>query len=106
VLVLWITYLLFSARAWPSAQQLRDRKQHTMSTVDPSAQNVETLQGLGLTIVVTSIACCIISMIIVGLRSFVRLHEKVFGWDDALMVAGLVCSALSLSYGKNTNIQF
>lgn len=58
--------------------------------VDASAEWVPELTGSGLAIVASSITLAILSLIVVGLRSFVRLRENVFGWDDGLMVGGLV----------------
>jgi hypothetical protein len=61
-----------------------------MSTVDPDARYVAELKGTGLAIVATSLVCVVISTIIVGLRSYLRTYERVFGWDDGLMIGGLV----------------
>jgi hypothetical protein len=58
--------------------------------VDASALWVSSLSGTGLAIVASSIVLGIISLIIVLLRAFVRFRENVFGWDDGLMVGGLV----------------
>lgn len=58
--------------------------------VDPNAEWVTSLEGTGLAIVVSSVALGLISLIIVTLRALVRFRENVFGWDDGLMVGGLV----------------
>ncbi|KUI70897.1 hypothetical protein VM1G_05785 [Cytospora mali] len=57
--------------------------------VDESLR-VLPLSGLALAIFVVSIVCLVLSTICVGLRVHVRVSEKTFGWDDALILAGLV----------------
>lgn len=49
------------------------------------------LSGLSLAIYAVSITSLVMSAIAVALRVYVRFSEKTFGWDDALMLAGLVC---------------
>lgn len=46
--------------------------------------------GLALAIFVVSILCLAASVVSVGLRTYLRLLEHVFGIDDALIIAGLV----------------
>ncbi|KAK9414740.1 hypothetical protein SUNI508_10858 [Seiridium unicorne] len=58
--------------------------------VDASVQWVSSLNGTGLAIVASSIVLGIISLVVVLLRAYVRSRENVFGWDDTLMVGGLV----------------
>ncbi|ESZ93441.1 hypothetical protein SBOR_6183 [Sclerotinia borealis F-4128] len=48
------------------------------------------LEGFPLIIFVVSIVCFSISAITVALRTYVRIHEKVFGWDDKLILLGLI----------------
>ncbi|KAM3074798.1 hypothetical protein ACMFMG_008212 [Clarireedia jacksonii] len=48
------------------------------------------LSGLSLGIFVVSLTFLVLSIITVGLRTYLRLHEGVFGWDDGLMLSGLV----------------
>lgn len=47
--------------------------------------------GLALAILVVSILCLAASVVSVALRTYLRLLERVFGVDDALILAGLVC---------------
>ncbi|PQE24005.1 Integral membrane protein [Rutstroemia sp. NJR-2017a WRK4] len=48
------------------------------------------LSGLSLGIFVVSLVFLALSFITVGLRAYLRHNEGVFGWDDGLMVSGLV----------------
>ncbi|KAH6686451.1 hypothetical protein F5X68DRAFT_240762 [Plectosphaerella plurivora] len=61
-----------------------------MSTVDPNQRYVESLQGTGLSLFVVSIVGGIVSVIVVGLRTFVRIQGRSFSLDDGLMLGGLV----------------
>jgi hypothetical protein len=61
-----------------------------MSPVDPNLRAVLPLDGTSLAIVVVSIVCGVTSILVVALRVLVRLREQAFGWDDRLMLAGLV----------------
>jgi hypothetical protein len=59
-----------------------------------------------LAIFVVSVVMMIISIVTVSLRAFVRVYlVRGFGWDDALMIASLVCIYLrpetSERYGLN-----
>jgi hypothetical protein len=58
--------------------------------VDPELRVVLPLVGTSLAIVVTAIVCGVISLIVVALRMYVRVGERVFGWDDWLMMGGMV----------------
>jgi phosphoglycerol transferase MdoB-like AlkP superfamily enzyme len=50
------------------------------------------LVGPSLAIFIVSIVMMILSIVAVSLRTFVRLYiVRAFGWDDALMLAALVC---------------
>ena len=57
--------------------------------VDENARTLP-LSGLALSIFVVSIVCLFLSVIAVGIRTHVRCSEKTFGWDDILILAGLV----------------
>lgn len=57
--------------------------------VDEAARSLP-LSGLALAIFVVSIVCLVLSAICVGLRVYVRVSEQTFGWDDKLILAGLV----------------
>lgn len=57
--------------------------------VDEAARSLP-LSGLALAIFVVSIVCLVLSAICVGLRVYVRVSEETFGWDDKLILAGLV----------------
>jgi hypothetical protein len=57
--------------------------------VDEAARSLP-LSGLALAIFVVSIVCLVLSAISVGLRVYVRVSEETFGWDDKLILAGLV----------------
>ena len=61
-----------------------------MSTVDPNQRFVDRLEGPGLSLFVTSLVGGIVSLIVVGLRTFIRLRQKNFNLDDGLMLGGLV----------------
>ncbi|RAL64750.1 hypothetical protein DID88_001781 [Monilinia fructigena] len=58
---------------------------------------VLALEGFPLVIFVVSIVCLSLSAITVSIRTYVRVHEGVFGWDDGLIVVGLVTFALDVS---------
>lgn len=60
------------------------------SAVDPNRLWVEHLDGTGLATVVTSVICGVISIVVVGLRCYVRTRDKTFGLDDGFMLGGLV----------------
>lgn len=55
-----------------------------------AAARVLAPTGLSLAIFVVSIICLVLSAIAVSLRVYVRCSEKTFGWDDGLILAGLV----------------
>jgi len=59
-------------------------------TVNASAIHVDPLEGTGMTIFAASIVCGAVSFLVVALRTYVRLSEGAFGWDDGLMLSGLV----------------
>lgn len=61
-----------------------------MSAVDPSQRFVDPLESTGLSLFVVSIVGGAVSLIVVGLRTIIRLHARNFGLDDGLMLAGLV----------------
>ncbi|WYZ34043.1 hypothetical protein EsH8_I_000319 [Colletotrichum jinshuiense] len=61
-----------------------------MSTVDPNQRFVQPLQGTGLSLFVVSIVGGIMSLIVVGLRTFHRLRARNFSLDDGLMLGGLI----------------
>lgn len=65
-----------------------------MSTVDPNQRFVQPLQGTGLSLFVVSIVGGIMSLIVVGLRTFHRLRARNFSLDDGLMLGGLVSNIL------------
>ncbi|KAJ3939227.1 uncharacterized protein N0V96_010673 [Colletotrichum fioriniae] len=61
-----------------------------MATEDPNRRFVYQLEGVGLSLFVVSIVGGVISLIVVCLRTFIRLRAKTFSWDDGLMLGGLV----------------
>ncbi|OHW98901.1 hypothetical protein CSPAE12_02410 [Colletotrichum incanum] len=61
-----------------------------MSTVDPNQRFVDSLEGTGLSLFVVSIVGGIVSLLVVGLRSFHRIKARNFSLDDSLMLGGLV----------------
>jgi hypothetical protein len=67
--------------------------------VDPELRVVLPLVGTSLAIVVTAIVCGVISLIVVALRMYVRVGERVFGWDDWLMMGGMVSTLPTYDYG-------
>lgn len=60
------------------------------SPVDPNRLYLDELEDTGLALFACSLACGIVSVIVVFLRTWIRSVEGVFGTDDALMLGGLV----------------
>ncbi|ORY58874.1 uncharacterized protein BCR38DRAFT_527394 [Pseudomassariella vexata] len=67
------------------------------------------LTGLSLAIVVSSLICLVLSVTAVGIRTYVRLADKLFGLDDSLVLAGtlvyvvdvgLACDAAFMGVGQ------
>ncbi|KAI1473792.1 hypothetical protein F4774DRAFT_422937 [Daldinia eschscholtzii] len=54
------------------------------------------LQNLGIAI---EVVCPALALIVVGLRAYIRLDTKSFGWDDGLIVAAMVFS-IALAVGS------
>ena len=67
------------------------------SAMDPNQRVVTSLEGTGLGLFVVSIVGGAISLVVVGLRTFVRLHARNFGLDDGLMLGGLVSNTVNSS---------
>lgn len=67
----------------------------TMSTVDPNQRFVDPLESTGLSLFIVSIVGGIVSLVVVGLRTFVRVRARNFSLDDGLMVGGLVSTVLN-----------
>lgn len=63
-----------------------------MSTVDPDQRFVTRLESTGLSLFVVSVVGGVVSLIVVGLRTIIRVHAGNFNLDDGLMLAGLVSS--------------
>ena len=61
-----------------------------MSTVDPNQRFVSPLESTGLSLFVVSIVGGVVSLIVVGLRTTIRLQARNFNLDDGLMLGGLV----------------
>lgn len=61
-----------------------------MSTVDPNQRYVDPLEGTGLSLFVVSVVGGVVSLVVVGLRTLVRLKARNFGLDDGVMLGGLV----------------
>jgi hypothetical protein len=57
--------------------------------VDPTARSIKP-DGLPLAIVVLSSIFLGLSVIVVSLRTYIRLVKRTFGTDDGFMVAGCV----------------
>ncbi|KAH7109719.1 hypothetical protein B0J13DRAFT_516841 [Dactylonectria estremocensis] len=57
--------------------------------VDPLATTL-TPHGIGLALFIISISFSVLSAIIIGLRCWVRIRDRIFGTDDALMLVGWV----------------
>lgn len=68
----------------------KDTAMSSTSPVDPNQRFVTTLESNALSLFVVSIVGGALSLIVVGLRTFVRLRAKNFGLDDGLMLGGLV----------------
>jgi hypothetical protein len=58
--------------------------------VDPSARFI-TPNGLPLAVIVLSCIFLFISIVTVGLRTFIRLKKGIYSLDDAFMTIGTVC---------------
>lgn len=54
--------------------------------------------GLALAILIVSIVCLVASAIAVVGRTYLRLVNHVFGFDDALIIGGLVRSIIFFSF--------
>lgn len=65
-----------------------------MSTVDLNQEWVDSLEGPGLSLFVVSIVGGVVSLIVVGLRCFIRSRKGIFALDDGLMLGGLVSEQL------------
>ncbi|KAF0324817.1 glucose dehydrogenase, partial [Colletotrichum asianum] len=61
-----------------------------MTTLDPTQRFVDHLEGTGLSLFVVSIVGGIVSLVVVGARTYFRLKERNFSFDDGLMLSGLV----------------
>ncbi|TGO14736.1 hypothetical protein BTUL_0049g00450 [Botrytis tulipae] len=48
------------------------------------------LEGLPLAIFAVSLVCLCISTITIAVRTYVRINDNAFGWDDKLIVLGLI----------------
>ncbi|TGO34162.1 hypothetical protein BHYA_0210g00190 [Botrytis hyacinthi] len=48
------------------------------------------LEGFPLVIFTVSLVCLCISTITIAVRTYVRIHDNTFGWDDKLIVLGLI----------------
>lgn len=59
---------------------------------DASARTA-VLEGFPLSITIVISAFLVFAILSVGVRSYVRVVDNVFGVDDGLMLAGLVCSS-------------
>lgn len=62
--------------------------------VEDDARTV-ALSGLSLAIFVVSLVCLGLSLLSVGLRTYIRVFDNVFGLDDGLILAGVVRLHLS-----------
>lgn len=60
------------------------------STGPPDQRYLDRLEGGSLAIFAVSVVGCILSTLIVALRSWARIATDAFGLDDGLMVGGLV----------------
>ncbi|KAI3399779.1 hypothetical protein diail_5575 [Diaporthe ilicicola] len=56
-----------------------------------------SLSGLSLAIFAVSIVCLALSLVSVGLRTYIRLFDNVFGLDDGLILAGLAIYIVDVS---------
>jgi hypothetical protein len=64
--------------------------------LDASAKQVASLEGLGLAVLIISITCGLLSFIVVSLRTWTRVQEQTYGWDDGLMSIGMVTSTVCM----------
>lgn len=62
--------------------------------VSPDNRVIWPPQGLPLAVIINVVIFVVLSTAAIGVRVFVRAKDKVFGWDDGLMVVGGVSSAL------------
>ena len=61
-----------------------------MAVIDLTQPYLHQLDGKSLSIFVVSVIGCIVSTIVVVLRTWARVSTNAFGLDDGLMVGGLV----------------
>jgi hypothetical protein len=61
-----------------------------MAATDLDQSYLLKFEGGSLAIFVVSVVGCILSTIVVALRTWARLSSKTFGFDDGLMLGGLV----------------
>ncbi|KAF7876456.1 hypothetical protein EAF04_001547 [Stromatinia cepivora] len=59
--------------------------------------NILPLESFPLIIFVVSIVGLLISTITVAVRTYVRIHENAFGWDDKLIILGLMVFIVDVS---------
>lgn len=58
-------------------------------TIDPNARAIRP-QGFPLTVLILSFVFLALSLLAVGLRTYIRVSKRIFGIDDACLSAGAV----------------
>lgn len=66
------------------------------SAVDPNQRYVDQLESTGLSLFIVSVVGGVLSLLVVGLRTFSRVRARNFGLDDGLMLGGLVSTAFAV----------
>ncbi|KAA8566630.1 hypothetical protein EYC84_009172 [Monilinia fructicola] len=92
---LWIQHRI-SSRTTRYSRRNNIRFNADMTDADAT---ILALEGFPLVIFAVSIVCLSLSTITIAIRTYVRLDEGVFGWDDGLIVFGLMVFALDVSLG-------
>ncbi|POS71963.1 hypothetical protein DHEL01_v209642 [Diaporthe helianthi] len=74
--------------------------------VEDNARTV-ALNGLSLTIFIVSLVCLCLSLLSVGLRTYIRVFDNVFGLDDGLILAGIIIYTVDVAlacYGTTVGL--
>ncbi|KAI9643601.1 hypothetical protein NHQ30_008223 [Ciborinia camelliae] len=81
------------------SQRVRYSTNQTQVNADMAGVDATTLplESFPLTIFVVSIVCLSISIITIAVRAYVRVSDGVFGWDDSLIVVGLIVYIIDVS---------
>ncbi|KAJ4344379.1 uncharacterized protein N0V89_012119 [Didymosphaeria variabile] len=71
-----------------------------MAVIDPNQPYLRELKGGSLAIFTVSVVGCILSTIVVALRTWARVSSKAFGLDDGLMLGGLAIYIVDVGFAS------